>query len=145
MQEKYKLTSSLEDYLEAMYQIILEKQGVKAIDVSKRLNVKRSSVTEALKNLSSKGLVNYGRYEVISLTDEGKKAARRIIKKHNTLYDFFNHVLGLSPEESTDNACKMEHSISDKALSRLIDFMEFCKNKETQNPNFLSDFLKKSK
>ena len=63
-----KITASLEDYLEAFYEIIQLKQGVKAVDIANRLNVKKSSVTEALKNLSSKGLVNYGKYEVISLT-----------------------------------------------------------------------------
>ncbi len=117
------LTASLEDYIEAIYEIIEEKKGVKAVDVAKRLDVKRSSVTEALKNLSSKGLVNYGRYEVISLTDDGKKAAKRVIEKHKILYNFLTNVLNINPQEASENACRMEHVISDNVLNSLADFI----------------------
>ena len=51
-----KITASLEDYLEAFYEIIQLKQGVKAVDIANRLNVKKSSVTEALKNRFSSRL-----------------------------------------------------------------------------------------
>lgn len=77
-----KISASLEDYLEAIYKIIEEKHGVKAIEISRRLGVGRSSVTEALKTLAEKKLVNYGRYDVISLTKEGEKVAEQIILKH---------------------------------------------------------------
>ena len=118
------LTASLEDYLEAFYEIIEEKNGVKAVDVANRLNVKRSSVTEALKHLSQKGLVNYNRYDVISLTPDGNKTAQAIIKKHKTLFEFLTNVLGIEEEEASENACKMEHVISDNVLNSLINFIE---------------------
>lgn len=125
-----KITASLEDYLEAFYEIIQLKQGVKAVDIANRLNVKKSSVTEALKNLSSKGLVNYGKYEVISLTQEGEKLASNIVKKHNLLFDFFNLVLGLNPDNATLNACKAEHVIDENALDELKTFLDFCKSND---------------
>lgn len=75
--ESIKITASLEDYLETIYEIIEEKQGVKAVEVAKRLNVNRSSVTEALKNLANKNLVNYSRYDVISLTPLGIDIAKK--------------------------------------------------------------------
>ncbi len=124
---KTKISASLEDYLEAIYEIIEEKHSVKAVEVSRKLGVGRSSVTEALKHLADKDLINYNRYEAISLTEEGKTAARNVILRHSTLFAFFNKILGLNTEESDYNACKVEHVISDAALQRLIEFVEFAK------------------
>lgn len=137
-----KVTASLEDYLEAIYEIIEAKQGVKAVEVARRLNVKRSSVTEALKNLSEKNLVNYGRYDVISLTPLGVKVAKKVIEKHKTLYDFFTKILGLTPEDASENACKVEHVISDDVLQRLIAFIEFNNNYYCSEKKYIDEFHK---
>ena len=118
------VSSSLEDYLEVIYEIFEEKQGVKAIEISRRLGVGRSSVTDALKTLAEKKLVNYGRYDVISLTQEGEKIAREVIVKHTVLYDFFIKVLKLSPEEANKNACRVEHVISEEAFEGFNKFMK---------------------
>lgn len=118
-----KLTASLEDYIEAIYEIIKEKNGVRAIDIAKRVGVNRSSVTEALKVLASKGYVNYARYDVISLTSQGEKKAIDISKKHQFLYKFFIEKLGVSPDEASINACKIEHSISDNVFEKLMDYI----------------------
>jgi len=129
-----KVSASLEDYLEAIYIIIEQKQGVRAVDVARHLDVKKSSVTEALKALSLKGLVNYEKYDVISLTDNGKKMGKRIADKHKILLNFFTDILGADKEKSTESACKIEHVISDELLERLIKFIQFCdKNKELIN------------
>lgn len=140
--ETVKITASLEDYLEAIYEIIEQKQGVKAVEVAKRLNVKRSSVTEALKNLSEKNLVNYGRYDVISLTPSGVKVAKKVIEKHKTLFDFFTKILGLSPEDASINACKVEHVISEDVLQRLIAFIEFNNNYYCSEKKYIDEFQK---
>ena len=117
------ISASLEDYLEVIYEIIDEKQGVKAVEISRKLGVGRSSVTDALKALAEKKLVNYGRYDVISLTPEGQKIAKEIIVKHSVLYDFFTTVLKLSPEEADKNACRIEHVISEEAFDGFNRFM----------------------
>lgn len=122
MQEK--LTSSLEDYLETIYNFIEANETIRAIDISRELNVSRASVTEALKKLASKKLVNYGRYDVISLTEEGKLQAKSVICKHRALHNFFENILGLSPEEASENACRIEHVISENALERITAFTE---------------------
>ncbi len=140
--DSLKITASLEDYLEAIYEIIEEKQGVKAIDISKRLGVGRSSVTEALKNLADKKLVNYGRYEVISLTHLGEKIAKRVIKKHEALYYFFSKILGTSPEEAEENACKVEHVISESAFDRLLALIEYNKRTHESSEQFEKNFQK---
>lgn len=124
------LSASLEDYLEVIYETINEKQGVKAIDISRRLGVGRSSVSDALKTLANKKLVNYGRYDVLSLTAEGEKIAKQVIVKHSILYDFFTNVLNLSPYEANENACRIEHVISEDAFEGFVNFM---KKNENQN------------
>jgi len=138
--EKVKISASLEDYLEAIFEIIEEKQGVKAVEVARRLDVRRSSVTEALKNLAEKKLVNYGRYDVISLTPSGVEVAQKVIQKHKALYTFFTKILGVNPEEASINACKVEHVISEDVLQRLISFVEFNNNYSASDKKYLESF-----
>ena len=70
-----KLTASLEDYLEVIFNYWELKNSVKAIEISRELNVSRASVTEALKKLEQQGFILYGRYENIRITEIGKKQA----------------------------------------------------------------------
>lgn len=123
MQEK--LSSSLEDYLETIYNFIEENKSIRAIDISHALNVSRASVTEALKKLASKNLINYGRYDVISMTEEGKKQAVSVITKHKALHHFFESILGLPADEASENACRIEHVISENALDRIAAFTQY--------------------
>ena len=129
--ENLKLTASLEDYLEAVYEIIEEKQGVRASGISQRLGVARSSVTEALKLLSAKGYINYGKYDVISLTSLGESRARQISEKHKTLYGFLSDILGVEEAEANLTACKIEHVISDTVFDKLVSFI---KEYDSKNP-----------
>ena len=140
-----KISASLEDYLEAIYEIIEAKQGVKAVEISRKLGVGRSSVTEALKALADKKLVNYGRYDVISLTQEGEKAAQSVLLKHNVLREFFADFLGLSDAEASENACRVEHVISDNALNRFIKFIDYHKAHAKNEDSCLAKFLMQSK
>ena len=133
-----KVSASLEDYLEALYLIIEAKQGVRVVDVARKLDVKKSSVTEALKTLSLKGLVNYEKYDVISLTNEGKKLAKRVADKHSILLNFFTNILGSDSENAEESACKIEHVISDELLYRLINFIQYCD--KTENKQFINNF-----
>lgn len=137
-----KISASFEDYLETIYEIIEEKQGVKAIEISRRLGVGRSSVTEALKKLADKKLVNYGRYDVISLTPAGEKEAKRVALKHRVLYDFLAQILGVEKEEAQENACRIEHVISEDVLKRLVSFIEFNKHFHCDNHNYIEEFKK---
>ena len=126
---KTHISASLEDYIMTIYQIINEKKGVKAIDISRRMGVGRSSVTDALKSLAEKNLVNYNPYDVISLTEEGEKIAAEVLEKHKILHDFFENVLILSPEEAAKNACGVSHAISTEAFDKFVRFISKEKNK----------------
>ena len=118
------ISASLEDYLEAIYKIREVQDSVRPIELSRRLGVGRASVSEALRSLSNRGLVNYENYGVLTLTEKGEKVAQEVIFKHNILYDFFANILELDELEADQNACKIEHSISSKALEKLKKFME---------------------
>ena len=124
-----QISSSLEDYIEAVYSIYLKENKVKAIDVSRRLNVSRASVTEALQKLEQLGLIDYGHYGTISITEAGVKKAKEVIKKHETLAAFFEKVLGVNHELAEDTACKIEHVIGDEILDKLEKHIEDWSNK----------------
>lgn len=118
MEIKKDISASLEDYLEAIYIFFEEKQEVRASKVAQYLNVKKSSVTEALQNLSRDDFINYKPYSPITLTEKGKIAAKKILRKHNIVRAFFKEVLNLSEDEASSTACKIEHVISDELASR---------------------------
>ena len=119
------LSSNMEDYLEAIFHISSEKQAARAKDIADRLKVNKSSVTGALRSLSEKGYVNYAPYDIITLTGKGKILAEDVVRRHETLKDFFIKILLLEENEAEDASCKIEHAISDKILNRIINFVEF--------------------
>ncbi|MQY77222.1 MAG: metal-dependent transcriptional regulator [Spirochaeta sp.] len=119
------LSSSLEDYLEAIYGIVRLKRAARAKDISQRLGVNSSSVTGALHSLSEKGLINYAPYDIVTLTAKGEKIGRDVSHRHTVLQEFFVKVLGVDIESAEENACKMEHEISRDILKRLSLFVEF--------------------
>lgn len=120
-----KLSSSLEDYIEVISNYIKQNQKVRAIDISRELSVSRASVTEALKKLAEKGLINYGKYDAITITEAGELTAQNVIKKHKLLQEFFQDILGLEENEAAENACKIEHVISEKVHKRLNEYVKF--------------------
>lgn len=126
-----KLTASLEDYLEVICNYANSEKNIRAIDISKELKVSRASVTEALKKLSTKGYITYGRYDSITLTNTGKNIANEIITKHSILQTFFEKILGLTENEASENACKIEHVISNNAFIKISEYL----NKQGKNEN----------
>ena len=117
------LSSGLEDYLECIYNNIQEKGSVKAIQLSKDLCVSRASVTDALHRLAEHELINYERYGTIAITEKGISKAKEIIEKHNILKIFFEKVLLLSDDEASENACRIEHVITENAFIQLKRFL----------------------
>lgn len=125
MENEERLSSSQEDYLEAIFHIISERHAVRAKDIAQRLKVKNSSVTGALRILAEKRLINYAPYDVISLTAEGKRIAEDVTRRHEVLHDFFSGVLGVIGEDAEKTACEMEHFVPRLVLDRLVRFVEF--------------------
>ncbi|MBP7828706.1 MAG: metal-dependent transcriptional regulator [Kiritimatiellae bacterium] len=116
------LSSSLEDYLEAIHGLTLDGKAARGRDIAERLQVRRSSVTLALRSLSARGLVNYSPYDRITLTARGRTAARDISRRHEALRRFFVKVLEVEEREAEQVACKMEHALSPSIRRRLTEF-----------------------
>lgn len=117
------LSASLEDYLEVILNLIQTKKEAKASDIALKMNVAKASVTDALKALSRKELIQYEPYKPIILTDKGKMLADKITERHDVLSVFFGEILGLEKSEAIDNACRMEHVISANALEKIKDLI----------------------
>ncbi len=125
MTDASQLSASLEDYLEAIYNIIREKNAVRAKDIAKRLKVSNASVTGALRMLAKRKFLNYAPYDVITLTPEGERIAREIVRKHEVLRDFLVKVLSVDPGQADEAACRLEHGIPAEIVDRLVKFIEF--------------------
>jgi len=131
------ITKSLQDYIEFIYNQISLKKEVKAIDIANHFNVARATVSETLIRLCEKGLIVYVGRKGIIITPEGKKEAKKIIKKHNILNTFFREILGANENISSENACKIEHVIDSELIKKIDKFTSYCKEKEIQK-DFIS-------
>ena len=120
------LSASLEDYLEIICNLLQTSESVKAVEISRKLNVSRASVSEALAKLAEKELILYEGHKGITITEKGLKKAQEVISKHNTLTAFFEETLCLDKELASNNACKIEHVISDELFQRIKLFQDFC-------------------
>lgn len=119
------LTSSLEDYLETIY--LLQRgasQEARVRDIAAARSVKASSVSPALKRLSEMGFLQYEQRESIRLTEEGKVAARRVYARHVLLFQFFHDILGMPEDKAREEACGLEHALSDDGMDRFARFFE---------------------
>ena len=125
IQDDEQLSASLEDYLEVIAHIVAEKQVARAKGSAAKLQVSRSSVTEAFRSLAKKGLINYAPYEVITLTDKGEEVSADIIRRHQALQDFFIKVLAVDEQTADEGACRIEHAAPRKIIDRMINFVKF--------------------
>lgn len=131
MTETKNLSSGLEDYLESIYIAHINNKPLRGAELARQLNISRASVSEALSRLVAKHLINYNSYEAISITEDGIAEAKKVYEKHHILEQFFEQVLGIEKKEAGENACKIEHIISQNVLDEIRRFTKFCRtNKE---------------
>ncbi len=135
---KNNLSASLEDYLELICNLLETSSCVKAVEIAKKLNISRASVSEALVKLADKNLIIYEGHKGITITPEGLKKAKEVILKHNTFTSFFENTLGLDKVIAEDNACKIEHVVSDEVFEKIREFQLYCEN----NQDFIDKFKK---
>jgi len=119
-----KLSSSNEDYLEALYQLGGASKAIRSVDLASKLGVSKASVNKAINNLKNAGLVQQPHYGDISLTQEGLSYARKVQNRHEILTQFLTEVLGVEPARAQEEACTMEHAISDDTLDRWVSYMQ---------------------
>ena len=118
-----KLSSSMEDYIKAIH-LLEDKRGyVRVKDIAEKLHITMPSVSSALNTLKKRGLVTHKRYDAVNLTEEGRKLARGILKRHDVLLTFFSRILGLDHEIAEKDACAMEHAISPETMESLMNYV----------------------
>ena len=118
------MTFSEENYLKAIYHLItLTNKAVSTNAIAEMIETKASSVTDMLKKLAEKDLVNYKKYQGVSLTENGNLAAKMIVRKHRLWEVFLVEKLDFSWDEVHDIAEQLEHIKSEKLINKLDDFL----------------------
>jgi Mn-dependent DtxR family transcriptional regulator len=105
----------MDDYLEQILHLIEEKGYARAVDISTNLGISQASVTNMLRKLDAEGLVKHERYRGTVLTDNGRRIARAIVERHETLTRFLR-LFGLEEETIYRDVEGMEHHVSRPTL-----------------------------
>jgi DtxR family Mn-dependent transcriptional regulator len=129
------VSAVMEDYLEAILQLVRRKGAARVRDIAKALTVHKSTVTASLRNLADKGLVHYSPYETTTLTRQGRQIAEQVAQSHAAIREFLNHVLLVPEDIAEQNACRMEHVMDPNVLQRLILFAQFLKEHPESGKN----------
>ncbi len=116
-----KMTKSVEDYLEAILMIQEEKGICRSIDVATHLGFSKPSVSVAVRNLEADGSVARADDGSLLLTDKGRRIAEDTLARHRFLTEFFTDI-GVDPEVAENDACGMEHSISEESFRRFREW-----------------------
>jgi DtxR family Mn-dependent transcriptional regulator len=124
-----------ENYLKAIYKLITKSgNAVTTNAIAEKMNTKAASVTDMLKKLFDKKLINYRKYQGVTLTDKGEKVALSIIRKHRLWEMFLVEKLNFKWDEVHDVAEQLEHINSDKLIEQLDKFLNFPKNDPHGDP-----------
>lgn len=128
LQEGHTLTRAGEDYLESIYRLSTEggedDRSVRSVDVAEQLGVSKASVNKALSMLKETGMVEQSRYGRVSLTPEGERYAALVWHAHRTLRTFLESDLGVDQKTADEEACLMEHVLSQDTMERLVGYLE---------------------
>lgn len=118
------LTASMEDYLRAILGLEGTHRVARPKDVAQRLGVHKTTVTAAMRTLAAHGMVNHEPYGVVTLTDDGRRAAEEVASRHVAIRDFLENVLGVDAPTADRTACRMEHDLPREVVDRLVLFTE---------------------
>ena len=113
-----KIQESGENYLEMILMLKKEKGSVRSIDVAHALSVTKPSVSRAMSILRQAGHITMDEEGLLSLTASGREIAERIYERHRLLTEYLT-ALGVSPETAAQDACRMEHVISQESFDKI--------------------------
>ena len=117
-----QIHESAEDYLEQILMLLEQKGHARSIDIAAGLDVTKPSVSVAMKKLRENGYITMSTDNMISLTDKGYAIARRIYDRHQALTKYLVKI-GVPEEIAKEDACKMEHDLSDESLTAISGFL----------------------
>ena len=120
-----KVSMSHEDYLEAIVMLGgSTKQSVRSVDVAEKLGVSKASVSKAISSLKASGMLDQPYYGDITLTEDGYSYGQAVLKRHRSLTRFLHEKIGLDEEVAEEEACKMEHAISDESFEKWLEYFK---------------------
>lgn len=125
MEKKNKnMTSSLEDYLEAVFVLSQKSRSVRMTDIAEFLKVSKPSVNRAVNTLTQNGFLEHITYGDIMLTPEGESCAANVLHRHKLIKRFLMDTLKVDEENAENDACKMEHVMSPVTIEKLYEYLE---------------------
>ena len=117
------LKPSGEMYLESIYQLLEKKSSVRSIDIAEFMGFSKPSVSRAIGNLKKENYILVDKEGFITLTDKGALAAQKVFERHTVLSRALM-LLGVDSETAAEDACKIEHVISDKTLDAIKKYIK---------------------
>ncbi|MEA4925684.1 MAG: metal-dependent transcriptional regulator [Syntrophomonadaceae bacterium] len=117
------LTFTMENYLEAIYELSRDGKGARVSDIAERLGVTKASTNSAMSTLSEKGLISNEKYREVYLTPAGLELAELTSKKHYVIREFLIKLLNIDPAIADKDACAIEHVISNDSIQAMQEFM----------------------
>lgn len=139
-----RYSANMEDYLEAIRVLAAGVAPVTVTQLSETLNVSKPSVTAALAKLSAEGLVVHEKYGAVQLTARGIVVAEDVCHRHEALKVFLTQILGVSAETADEDACRLEHYLSQDSSRRLTRFIDYVLDAERGRPAWLEVFVAES-
>jgi len=130
-------TPRAEDYLEAVYHLAEERGFATISDISSRLNVKPPTVSDMVTRLAGKGYLKHERYRGMTLTREGERLARSVIKRHSVISEFLA-MLGVDDPIAYEDTEGIEHHVHPATLRRIEKAAEYLQ----KNPGALKALRK---
>ena len=118
-----KLSSSMQDFLEAILELEENENHVRVTDIANRLKIAKASVNQTVGKLKETGLIRQQSYGPVELTDQGRELAGKIVQRHRKLRKFLVEVLGVDQQTAEQDACRIEHAVSPQTMDRLTDFL----------------------
>ncbi|MFA7231645.1 MAG: metal-dependent transcriptional regulator [Victivallaceae bacterium] len=141
MEESVKTLSLKQQiYLETIFDLCREHGHAHVKSIAERLKNRMPSVTEAMRGLAAKNLVNYDIRKTVSLSPQGLEIALELDKRHSVLAEFYSNVLGCSRSQAEAVACEVEHVVDAEFCSRLAEFAAFIRGKSENGIDLIGEF-----
>ena len=112
------IQESAENYLETILMLKEEKGAVRSIDIARKMDFSKPSISRAMSLLRENGYITMDKEGLIDLTDAGMEIASRIYERHRLLSKWLV-ALGVSPETASEDACRIEHDVSDETFQKI--------------------------
>ena len=114
---------SAEDYLESILVLQRRLGQVRSIDIVNELGFSKPSVSIAMKKLRENGYISMSPDGLITLNESGLAIAQKVYGRHTTITRLFT-MMGVNPETAAEDACKVEHDLSDETIQKIREFIE---------------------